>query len=94
MQLQYYVQYPGKVPWWRRVLGIVPKATLPKELGSNHNVTLQAFAHLSCVVSPCIWHARQAVAFALIHYPEPCEFLSFYITLPATSAGGRLCLFL
>ena len=29
---------------------MVPKANLPRELGPEHNVTLEAFAHTACLV--------------------------------------------
>ncbi|CAL5227287.1 g10220 [Coccomyxa viridis] len=42
--------YNGRAKWWEHVLGMVPKTNLPRELGPEHNVTLEAFAHTACLV--------------------------------------------
>ena len=41
----------GKAKWWEKLLGLGPRASLVQELGAQHNVTLQAFAHAACLVS-------------------------------------------
>ena len=40
----------GTAKWWEKLLGLGPRASLVQELGAQHNVTLQAFAHAACLV--------------------------------------------
>ena len=51
----------GTAKWWETLLGLGPRASLVKELGVQHNVTLQAFAHAACLVSQLPFVAFQAL---------------------------------
>lgn len=54
----------GRAKWWEHVLGMVPKTNLPRELGPEHNVTLEAFAHTACLVR------MQPLLLGLLEQPE------------------------
>ena len=41
---------PGRAKWWQQALGLVPKTNLVRELGKEHNVTMEAFAQTACLV--------------------------------------------
>ena len=47
----------GKAKWWQHALGLVPRTNLVRELGMEHNVTLEAFANTACLVRT---HARRS----------------------------------
>jgi len=46
-----HAYYPGNAKWWQKVLGMVPKTNLVRELGKAHKVTLQNMAHTACMVN-------------------------------------------
>ena len=69
----------GTAKWWEKLLGLGPRASLVKELGAQHNVTLQAFAHAACLVSQLPCEALQALQATHRSY-SPLRLLGDFVT--------------